>query len=114
MAGLGCSGLMQSFLLLLLIHPLNRSSIPPGSRLTPPLVPKDLENARPKPTDPMSPLYWICFLVELLILGRMIVRKLWRWWREVRDGGRAGRTGQARGCWGSWAALWPRPHGGGG
>lgn len=115
MASQGFSLLLQFYLLLLLVRPLDPSSRPERDRSASAPLPAELEL---QDTDPeatpwagMALASWTCLLLVLPITGVVLGRRLWRWWREVREGVRQAGRGRPRGCWASRAALWPRPLG---
>lgn len=104
MTGQVSSWLLQCYLLLLLVHPLDPSSHPGQGPGISGLHAKELElwDMDPEPTPwvnmNVALLSKTCLLVELLItgivLGRYLRRRLRRGRREVREGDQAGRMRQ--------------------
>lgn len=99
MARQGFSLLLQFYLLLLLVRPLDPSSRPERDTGTSGQLPEEMElqDTDPEPTlmvDVVLAL-WTCLLVVLLItgivLGCGLGRRFWRCWTEVREGGRHSR-----------------------
>ncbi|XP_053831858.1 uncharacterized protein LOC128806373 [Vidua macroura] len=110
MAGQGFSWMLQLYMLMLMVHPLDPSSRPERDTDAWCLLPEELElhdMGEAALWGDLALVSWTCFLGELLItglvLGCYLGRRLWRRRREEKRRGRSARAGprcccRGRGC----------------